>query len=52
MTQYYDAVIEPRLVAMGENTKMIRTELMARIARVEEKIASLKVTMAGKWLGQ
>lgn len=52
MTRYYTDVIAPRLTTMGENTKVIRAQLMTRIAKIEESIASLKTTTAAQWIGQ
>lgn len=53
IVQFYDEVIEPRLATLDtEQLRLLRDELVARLARVEERINDFKITVSQKWIGK
>lgn len=47
--RFYDEVIVPRLPAM--DAEQMRAELVAYLARVDQRINNFRSTMAEKWTG-
>jgi hypothetical protein len=49
MMEFYNQYVEPGLMAMGENAEKVKAELVIRLAKIEENIASLNYLMGNQW---
>ena len=51
VTAYYDRVIEPMVIRLGETSEQVLTDLKTQLDNMQQKLEELRYTTASKWNG-